>query len=126
MLAFHDRARHGRPCCRRRQRPAQFDDILAAAEPELAGHVQAVMYHADTGRLDAIPDAPAYGTRRRWIASKPIQAVNTQVPDAKVRILHVLSPAPGKADRSSPTAASRRPAIAARARRTGGWLRRPG
>ncbi|MEU6593248.1 hypothetical protein ABZ923_29165 [Streptomyces sp. NPDC046881] len=28
---------------------AQFDDILAAAAPELAGHVQAVAFDSDTG-----------------------------------------------------------------------------
>ncbi|MET9760030.1 hypothetical protein ABZ016_13390 [Streptomyces sp. NPDC006372] len=46
---------------------AQFDDILAAAAPELAGHVQAVAFDADTGRLDL---APAYGTKLRWSAPK--------------------------------------------------------
>ncbi|WJY43238.1 hypothetical protein QT196_38925 (plasmid) [Streptomyces sp. P9-2B-2] len=44
---------------------ARFDDILAAAAPELAGHVQAVKFDADTGRLDVAPDAPAYGTKLR-------------------------------------------------------------
>ncbi|GGW76917.1 hypothetical protein [Streptomyces galilaeus] len=37
---------------------AQFDGILAAAAPELAGHVQAVAFDADTGRLDVVPDPP--------------------------------------------------------------------
>ncbi|MFI1839777.1 hypothetical protein [Streptomyces olivaceoviridis] len=44
---------------------AQFDDLLAASAPELAGHVQAVAFDADTGRLDVAPDAPAYGTQLR-------------------------------------------------------------
>ncbi|MET8820469.1 hypothetical protein [Streptomyces rochei] len=47
---------------------AHFDDILAAVVPELAGHVQAVAFDVDTGRLDVVPDAPAYGTRLRWSA----------------------------------------------------------
>ncbi|MFF8604053.1 hypothetical protein ACF065_33685 [Streptomyces sp. NPDC015232] len=38
---------------------AQWETILAAAAPELAGHVQAVKFDADTGRLDVAPDAPA-------------------------------------------------------------------
>ncbi len=55
---------------------AQFDDILAAAAPELAGHVQAVAFDADTGRLDVAPDAPAYGTKLRWSAAKLVAAAN--------------------------------------------------
>ncbi|WP_413752163.1 hypothetical protein NRF20_06010 [Streptomyces sp. R-74717] len=44
---------------------AQFDDILAAAVPELAGRAQAVAFDVDTGRLDVAPDAPACGTKLR-------------------------------------------------------------
>ncbi|MET9986195.1 hypothetical protein [Streptomyces rochei] len=64
---------------------AQFDDILAAAAPELAGHVQAVGFDADTGRLDVTPDAPAYGTQLRWKAPKLIAAANEKVSGANVR-----------------------------------------
>ncbi|GHE24345.1 DciA family protein [Streptomyces capillispiralis] len=83
---------------------AQFDDILAAAAPELAGHVQAVGFDADTGRLDVASDAPAYGTKLRWIAPKLIAAANERARDANVRALHVLAPAPVKA--GSATAAA--------------------
>jgi hypothetical protein len=76
---------------------AQFDDLLAAAAPELAGHARAVGFDADTGRLDVVPDAPAYGTKLRWCAPKLIAAANEKVPGANVRILHVLAPAAGKA-----------------------------
>lgn len=76
---------------------AQFDDILAAAAPELAGHVQAVAFDADTGRLDVAPDAPAYGTKLRWSAPKLVAAANEKVRGANVRTLHVLAPAPVKA-----------------------------
>ncbi|WP_432095636.1 hypothetical protein [Streptomyces sp. bgisy100] len=41
---------------------AQFDEVLAAAAPGLAGRVRAAAFDAGTGRLDLIPDAPAYGT----------------------------------------------------------------
>ncbi|MFR0367584.1 DUF721 domain-containing protein [Streptomyces sp. MCC20] len=75
---------------------AQFGDILAATAPELAGHVQAVAFDADTGRLDVAPEAPAYGTKLRWSTPKLIEAVNTTVPDANVRTLNVLTPT-GKA-----------------------------
>ncbi|MFB8247332.1 DciA family protein [Streptomyces sp. NPDC055952] len=76
---------------------ARFDDILAGAAPELAGHVQAVGFDADTGRLDVAPDAPAYGTKLRWSAPKLIAAANQRVQDANVRTLHVMAPAPVKA-----------------------------
>ena len=76
---------------------AQFDDILAAAAPELAGHVQAVAFDAGTGRLDVVPDVPAYGTKLRWSAPKLVAAANEKVRVANVRTLHVLAPAPVKA-----------------------------
>ncbi|MEU7106378.1 hypothetical protein ABZ951_15135 [Streptomyces sp. NPDC046215] len=72
---------------------AQFDTILATAVHELAGWVQAVKFDADTGRLDAVPDAPAVGTKLRWSAPKLIAAANETVPKANVRALHVLAPA---------------------------------
>ncbi|WP_413812676.1 hypothetical protein [Streptomyces sp. OE57] len=56
---------------------ARFDDILAAAAPELTGHAQAVKFDADTGRLGVVPDAPAYGTKLRWSAPQLIAAANT-------------------------------------------------
>ncbi|MEU2228575.1 hypothetical protein [Streptomyces sp. NPDC018347] len=54
-------------------------------------------FDADTGRLDVAPDAPAYGTKVRWIAPKLIAAANEKAPGANVRTLHVLPPTPGKA-----------------------------
>ncbi|MEU8764373.1 DciA family protein [Streptomyces sp. NPDC048659] len=75
---------------------AQWETILAAAAPELAGHVQAVKFDADTGRLDVAPDAPAYGTKVRWIAPKLIAAANEKAPGANVRTVHVLPHTPGK------------------------------
>ncbi|MEV6810432.1 DUF721 domain-containing protein [Streptomyces sp. NPDC051132] len=76
---------------------AQFDDILAAAAPDLAGQVQAVGFAADTGRLDVAPDAPAYGTQLHWSAPKLITAANEWVQGANVRTVRVLAPAPVKA-----------------------------
>ncbi|MFJ4343124.1 DUF721 domain-containing protein [Streptomyces sp. NPDC088915] len=72
---------------------AQFDDILAVTAPELAGHVRAVGFDADTGRLDVAPGAPAYGTQLRWSASTLIAAANERVRGANVRSVHVLAPA---------------------------------
>ncbi|WP_033210460.1 DUF721 domain-containing protein [Streptomyces bikiniensis] len=72
---------------------ARFDDILAAAAPELAGHVRAVGFDADIGRLGVVPDSPAYGTKVRWIAPKLIAAANEVVPEADIRTINVLAPA---------------------------------
>ncbi|MEU3218284.1 hypothetical protein [Streptomyces sp. NPDC006971] len=43
---------------------AQWEAILAAAAPELIGHVQAVGFDVDTGRLDV---TPAQGLRGRSV-----------------------------------------------------------
>jgi hypothetical protein len=75
---------------------AQFDAILAAAVPELTGRVQAVKFDVDSGRLDVVPEAPAVGTTLRWSAPKLIAAANQTVPEANVRALHVLAPAPSR------------------------------
>lgn len=72
---------------------ARWETILAAAAPEFAGHVAAVAFDADSGRLDVVPDSPAYGTKLRWTTQKLISAANADVPDANVRALHVLPPA---------------------------------
>ncbi|MFF9593845.1 DciA family protein [Streptomyces sp. NPDC014646] len=98
---------------------AQWEAILAAAAPELAGHVQAVRFDADAGRLDVAPDAPAYGTKVRWIGPKLIAAANEKAPGANVRAMHVLPPTPGKAGPATAAAdpASPRPAPVAPAPR---------
>ncbi|MFE0777092.1 DUF721 domain-containing protein [Streptomyces sp. NPDC058861] len=72
---------------------AQWDTILTAAAPELAGHVRAVAYDEESGRLDVVPDVPAYGTKARWIAPKLVAAANEAVPEANVRTVNVLAPA---------------------------------
>jgi hypothetical protein len=72
---------------------ARWETILAAAAPELAGHVQAAKYDSDTGRLDVVPDSPAYGTKLRWSVQALVAAANADVPDANVRALRVLPPA---------------------------------
>jgi hypothetical protein len=92
---------------------AQFDDILAAAAPELAGHVQAVAFDADTGRLDVAPDAPAYGTKLRWSAPKLVATAKEKVQGANVRTLNILAPAPVKADPATAAADPTRPTVSA-------------
>ncbi|WP_394438678.1 DUF721 domain-containing protein [Streptomyces sp. SGAir0957] len=84
---------------------ADFDTILAAAVPELAGRVKATAFDSESGRLDVAPDAPAVGTKLRWSAPKLIAAANERVPSANVRALHVLAPASVKADPTTAAAA---------------------
>lgn len=86
---------------------ADFDTILTAVAPELAGRVQAVAFDAETGRLDVAPDLPAARTQLRWSAPKLIAAANERVRGANVRALHVLAPAPVKA---GPATAAAEPA----------------
>ncbi|WP_053163386.1 DciA family protein [Streptomyces noursei] len=92
---------------------AQFDDILAAAAPELARRVQAVAFDAQTGRLDVVPDAPAVGTKLRWSAPKVIAVANERVQGANIRALHVLAPAPVKSGPTTTAAAAPAPAAPA-------------
>ncbi|THA28404.1 DUF721 domain-containing protein [Streptomyces sp. A1277] len=92
---------------------ADFDDILAAAVPELAGRVQATAFDAETGRLDVVPDAPAVGTKLRWSAPKLIAAANERVQGGHVRALHVLAPAPVQTGSTTTAAAAPAPAVPA-------------
>ncbi|MFE2498830.1 DUF721 domain-containing protein [Streptomyces scopuliridis] len=54
-------------------------------------------FDADTGRLDAVPDAPACGTKLRWSTPQLIAGANERVPGTNVRAPHVLATAPLKA-----------------------------
>ncbi|MFF7780417.1 DUF721 domain-containing protein [Streptomyces tanashiensis] len=93
---------------------AQWETIVAAAAPELTGHVQAVKFDTDTGRLEVVPDAPAYGTKVRWIVPLLVAAANEKVPGANVRSVHVLPPtaaplktSPAEVAGTSPTSGER-------------------
>ncbi|MFD8732007.1 DciA family protein [Streptomyces sp. NPDC059611] len=94
---------------------ADFDTILTAVAPELAGRATAVAFDSDTGRLDVVPDLPAAGTQLRWSAPKLITAANEKVPGANVRALHVLAPAPVKAGPATAAAEQARQPTAAAA-----------
>ncbi|MFF3735188.1 DciA family protein [Streptomyces sp. NPDC002476] len=108
----------------------RWETVLASAAPELASHVQAVGFDADTGRLDVVPESPAYGTKLRWIAPKLIAAATTAVPTANVRTLNILRPSPGKTSPTAtgtvPQAVPRTPAPAARPEQAQPGHRHPG
>lgn len=88
----------------------QWETILTTAAPELAGHVRAVAFDNDSGHLEVVPDAPAYGTKVRWCAPKIITAANEAVPDANVRALHVLAPTSRTTTTATSSAAANDPA----------------
>ncbi|MFF6931376.1 DUF721 domain-containing protein [Streptomyces californicus] len=69
---------------------ADFDTILAAVVPELAGRVTALAFDAETGRLDVVPDLPAAAMQLRC-APKLVATVNEKVQGANVRALHALA-----------------------------------
>ncbi|MFF9425595.1 DciA family protein [Streptomyces sp. NPDC014746] len=89
---------------------AQWEAILAAAAPELAGHVKATGFDEESGRLDVAPDAPAYGTKVRWIAPRLIEAANGAVPEANVRAVRVLAPTARATTTAMSSAAAEDPA----------------
>ncbi|MER5312314.1 DUF721 domain-containing protein [Streptomyces sp. NPDC002773] len=89
---------------------AQWEAILTAASPELAGRVKATGFDEESGRLDVVPDAPAYGTKVRWIAPRLIEVANSAVPDANVRAVRVLAPAARTAATAMSPAAADEPA----------------
>lgn len=72
--------------------------------------MKAVRFDADTGRLDVAPDAPAYGTKLRWMSPKLIAAANERVPGANVRVLHVLHVLPPVPVKTGPATAAAAPA----------------
>ncbi|MFE7584909.1 hypothetical protein ACFU5Y_25490 [Streptomyces gardneri] len=66
-------------------------------------------FDADTGRLDVAPDAPAYGTKLRWIAPRLVATANEKVPGANIRFLHVLPPTAAPTKTSSAEAVGTSP-----------------
>ncbi|MFB7745368.1 DciA family protein [Streptomyces sp. NPDC056132] len=85
----------------------QWPDIAAALSPNLAVHVTAVAFHAETGQLDLRPDSPAYATQLRLISSRIVTAANDTVGTQTVRTVRVLpvgASTPAPAPREAVTA----------------------
>ncbi|MFC9399131.1 hypothetical protein ACFTWS_39325 [Streptomyces sp. NPDC057027] len=64
----------------------------------------------ESGRLDIVPDAAAYGTKVRWCAPRLITAANEAVPNANVRAVHVLAPTSRATTTATSSAAADEPA----------------
>jgi predicted nucleic acid-binding Zn ribbon protein len=63
-----------------------------AIAPELAPHVRAVGFGADSGRLDLLPDSPAYATQLRMSIARLITMANQAAGRDAVRSIRVLPP----------------------------------
>lgn len=71
---------------------ASLRDRWAAIAPDLAGHVAAVGYDADSGRLSLCPESAAWATKLRLEQARVIAAANTSAGKAVVRTLRILAP----------------------------------
>jgi hypothetical protein len=72
----------------------------AAVAPDLARHVTAVGYDADSGRLTLCPESTARVTKLRLEQTRVIEAANMSAGQTVVRALRIL--APGSVPASEP------------------------
>ncbi|MFY4716963.1 DUF721 domain-containing protein [Streptomyces sp. LaBMicrA B280] len=83
---------------------ATLRERWSAIAPELAGHVAAVSYDADSGRLTVCPESSAWTTKARLEQTRVIAAANQSAGRTVVRALRILVPGtvpvtePGDAD----------------------------
>ncbi|MFB7552583.1 DciA family protein [Streptomyces sp. NPDC056154] len=81
---------------------ASLRDRWAAIAPELAGHVAAVSYDPDSGRLTVCPESTAWATKARLEQTRVIAAANKAAGRTVVSSLRILppgaAPVPGPAD----------------------------
>ncbi|MEV6726642.1 DUF721 domain-containing protein [Streptomyces xanthochromogenes] len=87
---------------------ATLRERWAAIAPELAGHVAAVAFEADSGRLTVRPESSAWATKTRLEQARVIEAANTSAGRTVVRTLRILPPGALPAERpdAEPAAAS--------------------
>nr|WP_240964109.1 DUF721 domain-containing protein [Streptomyces sp. C1-2] len=71
---------------------ATLRERWAAIAPELAGHVAAVSYDADSGRLTVCPKSSAWATKARLEQTRIIAAANKAAGRTVVNSLRVLPP----------------------------------
>ncbi|MFD5341526.1 DciA family protein [Streptomyces hawaiiensis] len=71
---------------------ATLRDRWAAIAPELAGHVAAVSYDPNSGRLTVCPESTAWATKARLEQTRVIAAVNESAGRTVVRALRILAP----------------------------------
>ncbi|MEV0694054.1 DciA family protein [Streptomyces sp. NPDC050388] len=71
---------------------ATLRERWAAIAPELAGHVAAVSYDADSGQLTVCPESSAWATKARLEQTRIIAAANQSAGRTVVRSLRILAP----------------------------------
>ncbi|MFJ6000325.1 DciA family protein [Streptomyces sp. NPDC092370] len=71
---------------------ATLRERWAAIAPELAGHVAAVSYDADSGRLTVCPESAAWATKARLEQTRIVAAANESAGRTVVRSLRILAP----------------------------------
>ncbi|MGW6795036.1 DciA family protein [Streptomyces chartreusis] len=71
---------------------ATLRERWAAIAPELAGHVAAVSYDADSGQLTVCPESAAWATKARLEQTRIIAAANQSAGRTVVRTLRILAP----------------------------------
>lgn len=81
---------------------ASLRERWEAIAPEFAGHVAAVGYDADSGRLTVCPESAAWATKLRLEQASVVQAANESAGRTVVRGLRIL--APGSVPVSEPDA----------------------
>ncbi|WP_308408582.1 DUF721 domain-containing protein [Streptomyces sp. AC627_RSS907] len=101
---------------------ATLRERWAAIAPELAGHVAAVSYDADSGRLTVCPESSAWATKARLEQTRVIAAANKAAGRTVVSALRILppgaAPVPGPADAVPADPAPAAPTGPARTRET--------
>ncbi|QNT98298.1 hypothetical protein HEP81_08070 (plasmid) [Streptomyces griseofuscus] len=90
---------------------ASLRERWAAIAPELAGHVAAVSYDPDSGRLTVCPESTAWATKARLEQTRVVAAANKAAGRTVVRALRILPP--GAALAPGPAAVPADPAPAA-------------
>lgn len=71
---------------------ASLRERWAAIAPEFAGHVAAVGYDADSGRLTVCPESAAWATKLRLEQARVVQVANESAGRTVVRGLRILAP----------------------------------
>ncbi|AYV32982.1 hypothetical protein EES41_40120 (plasmid) [Streptomyces sp. ADI95-16] len=71
---------------------ASLCERWAAIAPDLAGHVAAVSFDPDSGRLTVCPDSSAWATKARLEQARVVAAANAAAGRTIVRALRILPP----------------------------------
>jgi Dna[CI] antecedent, DciA len=89
---------------------ASLRERWAQIVPELAGHVAAVGYDADSGELNVRPESNAWATKVRLEQTRLVRAANDAAGRAAVRSIRVLPPGPAPAATETSVPAAPAPA----------------